>query len=302
VSYRARFRLARWLSAAADVWLPDGIGPSPSARIDGATAPLVPAGEADGGRVFRLTLPDVPAGRAVVLDLRYTRPGARPAVGETVYHPPRVLSAAYSGPVRWLVTEPPGSAPLLLGGRARAELRWRWRGPLLAPSAAPRAELERWFTSGGEPDPAAASAEGEPLTARQLAPEPLRVARAPWAALAIACSSAAFLIVVGLARLRAGASGAAVALVGGAVAVGAVLYPQPAAQAVAAAQPGLAAAAVALAAQAAVRWRVRRRVRYLPGFTRTPPDTATASVPLPAPSARSRPGSTGQPAPAGSGT
>lgn len=307
VSYRARFRLARSLHPAVEVWLPALSGPNPVARLDGLTAPLVPAGDSDGGSLYRVTLPELPPGRAAVLELQYTLPGARQVVGETVYQPPRVTSAAYSGPVRWLITEAPGSAPLLLSARAKAELRWRWRGPVLAPSAAPRGDLEKWFNSGGEPDAGATAPaqEGEPLAARQLGPEPVRVARAPWVALAIVCSLLVFLVVVGLTWLPATAGGLAVTLLGGAFAVGAVLYPQPTAQAVAAAQPGFALGLAAVAVQAVVRWEVRRRVRHLPGFTRAAPEATTGSAPPPAPSApsaRSRPGSTGTPAPTGSGT
>ena len=42
-AYRARFRLARWLVSALEFELPDG-ATAPVARLDGATAPLVPAG------------------------------------------------------------------------------------------------------------------------------------------------------------------------------------------------------------------------------------------------------------------
>ncbi len=295
VGYRARFRLARWLAPAVEVWLPGAIGPNPTARIDGAGAALVPVGEADGGRRFRVTLPDLPAGRAAVLELRYTLPGSRQVFGATTYQPPRVLSAAYSGPVRWLVTEASGAAPLLFADRTRAELRWRWRGPILAPSAAARADLERWFNSGGDSDTGAAAQDGEPLVARQAAPEPIRVARVPWAALVVVCSLAVFLIALTLTWMHTVAAGVSVALLGGGFGVAAVLYPQPASQVVAAAQPGFALALVVIALQALVRWQVRRRVRYLPGFTRTPPEP-TAGAPLPAPSASARrPGSTGAP-------
>jgi hypothetical protein len=236
-----------------------------------------------------------------VLELQYSLPGSRQVLGETVYQPPRVTFAAYSGPVRWLVTEASGSAPLLFSDRARPELRWRWRGPLLAPSAAARTDLERWFNSGGESDTGAVvtGQEGEPLAARQNAPEAIRVARVPWVALVIVCSLLVFLVAVVLTWLNTVAAGLVVTLLGGAFGIGAVLYPHPAAQVVAAGQPGLAIALVALVVQALLRYSVRRRVKYLPGFTRTPPELTTGSAP--APSVRSRPGSTGTPAPTDSG-
>ncbi len=302
VSYRARFRLSRWLAPAVEVWLPGAIGPNPTARIDGVGAALQPVGEADGGRRFHVNLPDVPGGRGLVLELQYTLPGSRQVLSETVYQPPRLTSAVYQGSVRWLVTEASGSAPLLFSDRARPELRWRWRGPLLAPSATPRADLDRWFNSGGEPDAGgwASAQEGEPLAARQTAPDAIRVARAPWVALAIVCSLVVFLVVVLLTWLNTVAAGVVVTLLGGVFGIAVVLYPQPAAQVVAAGQPGLVIAIVAVIAQALVRWVIRRRVRYLPGFTRTLPEP-TVSGPA-GPAGRSRPGSTIAPAPTGSGS
>ncbi len=304
VSYRARFRLSRWLAPAIEVWLPGAIGPNPTARIDGVGALLQPIGEADGGRRFRVSLPDVLAGRSAVLELQYTLPGSRQVLGETVYQPPRLTSAAYSGPVRWLITEASGSAPLLFSDRARPELRWRWRGPILAPSAAPRADLERWFNSG-EPDAGgwASAQEGEPLAVRQTAPDAVRVFRAPWLAFVIVCSLVVFLVVILLTWLTPIAAGLVVTVLCGVFAVVAVLYPQPAAQAVAAGQPGLVIALLAVTVQALVRWEIRRRVRYLPGFTRTLPEAIAGTAPTGSvPSARSRPASTGVPAPTESGS
>ncbi|AMV23088.1 hypothetical protein VT84_01660 [Gemmata sp. SH-PL17] len=306
VSYRARFRLSRWLAPAIEVWLPGAIGPNPTARIDGTGTALVPAGEADGRHRFRVNLPEISGVRAVVLELQYTLPGSRSVLGETAYQPPRIFSAAHSGPVRWLVTEASGSAPFLFSDRARPELRWRWRGPVLAPTAVPRSDLERWFNSGGEPDAVGLTPtqEGEPLAARQNTPGTLRVARVPWIALVIVSSLGVFLVAVLLTWLNTVASGLAVALLGGTFGVAAVLYPQPAAQVVAAGQPGLVVALLALSLQMVVRWEIRRRVRNLPGFTRAAPEPATGTIShaTPAASVRVRPGSTGTPAPTGSGS
>ncbi|QJW97606.1 hypothetical protein FTUN_5181 [Frigoriglobus tundricola] len=68
-------------------------------------------------------------------------------------------------------------------------------------------------------------------------------------------------------------------MLGGAFGVGAVLYPQPAAQVVAAGQPGLELGLFAVAAQAVLRWRVRRRISHLPGFTRTRSEPSAAAAP-----------------------
>ncbi|MCI0705406.1 MAG: hypothetical protein L0241_30465 [Planctomycetia bacterium] len=305
--YRARFRLQRWLTPGVELWLPGSLaGPNPTARVDGQRVDLQPLGEAEGGRKFRVMLPEGTTGRAVVLEVRYHLSGPRQAIGEAIYSPPRLIASAYSGPVRWLITEPADAAPLLLSGRARPEINWRWRGGIFAPTAATRDELDRWFQAGNESDSTASAqtpTDGERLAARQTSPEPVRVARVPWLALVIVCSVAVFIVVVVLTWLPTSAVGVVVALIGGAFGVGVVLYPQPAAQVVAASQPGLAIGLVAVAVQAIVRGYVRHRVKHLPGFSRTLPElaTSTGSAPQPAPpgaaSIRSRPGSTGSPAP-----
>ena len=273
VSYRARFRLQRWLTPAVEVWLPHAVGPNPTARLDGAITALLPVGEGDGARRFRVSLPEGTAGRAAVLDVQYALPGSRHVLGETVYQPPRLVSAAYSGPTRWFITEPADAAPLLFSGRAKTELRWRWRSVAYAPAAPTRSSLDRWFTAGVEPGPEAANGpEGEAVAVRQTIPEAVRVVRVPWVALVVGCSLVVFVVVVALTWLRTSAAGLLISVLGGAFGIGVVLYPQPATQVVAAGQPGLALGLFAIAVQAMIRWQVRRRVTHLPGFTRTHPE------------------------------
>jgi hypothetical protein len=313
VGYRARFRLLRWLTPAVEVSLPDAVGPNPTARLDGVIAALVPVGAGDGFRQFRVALPDGANGRTVILDVQYTLPGTRHTFGETTYEPPRITGAAHAGATRWLITEPGDAAPLQFSGRAKAEIRWRWRTITYAPTATSRAALDRWFTNGTEPGPGdlASTAENEPLVVRQTAPERVRIVRVPWLALVIGCSLFVFVVVVALTWLRTWVACLLVAVLGGAFGVGVVLYPQPAVQIIAAGQPGFVLALVAVAVQTVILWLVRRRVTHLPGFTRTPPapseltgpSTAKGgSAPPSAPSSRNRTGSSGTPTPAPSGT
>ncbi|QJW97605.1 hypothetical protein FTUN_5180 [Frigoriglobus tundricola] len=179
VGYRARFHLLRWLTPAADVLLPDPVGPNPTAHVDGKTAALVPVGPADGARRFRVALPDG-TGHAAVLEVQYALPGPRHVLGQTVYQPPRLAAAAYSGPTRWLVTEPADAAPLLSSG-ARPELYWRWRGAF-TPRPPPAAPI---WTAGSRPasirgPTAGAGRTASRCRARSAQPEPVRVVRVPW--------------------------------------------------------------------------------------------------------------------------
>jgi hypothetical protein len=314
VGYRARFRLQLSLVPVVEIALPESVGPNPTARVDGALAGMVPVEGGGAGR-YRVTLPGGVA-RATVLELNYALPGSRHALGETVYQPPVLASAAYLGPVRWHITEPADAAPLLLSNRGRAEMRWAVRGATYAPGAATRAAMDRWFASGVEPGPGdtASGAEGQPVIVRQSSPEAVHVVRVPWLALVIGGSLAVALVMIALTWLPTAVAAILVSLLGGAFAVGAVLYPQPASQLVAAGQPGFVLGLLAVGAQAAIRWQFRRQATYLPGFTRTPvepsvvviPSTASAT-PAASSSARSRPGSSGSgtpgaPAPAPSGS
>jgi hypothetical protein len=308
IGYRARFRIERWLTPAVEVGLPAGA--AVTATLDGAAAPVVPVGEGDGGARYRVALPEAAPGRTVVLELLYTLPGLRGAFADTLYTPPRLAGAAFAG-VRWLVTEPPGSAPLVLSG-GRTELRWRGRDVTYAPAAPTRAAVDRWFVFGTDPDPtdAATGAEGESVLVHQAVPDAVRVARGPWLVLVTGCSLAVVLAFLALAWLPATAAGLFVASLGGVFGACAVLYPQVAAQAVAAGQPGAAVGLAAVAVVALIRWDARRRVTHLPGFTRTPPgprgDDGAGGTPAVPPSARGRPGSSGGTpapvAPSGSGS
>jgi hypothetical protein len=101
------------------------------------------------------------------------------------------------------------------------------------------------------------------------------VPRVGWVA---GVSAAAFLIGLLLSRLRARWLGPAVAVLGVAVATGAAVAPQPAAQVVAAAQPGVVLLLTLLVGSAAWRWYARRRVERLPSFSRSRGSVPAAAV------------------------
>ena len=110
------------------------------------------------------------------------------------------------------------------------------------------------------------------------------------APLLIGSSLVVFLVGLVVSRLPGSRAGPLVALLAGAAATAAVLFPQPAAQIAGAAQPGLAALVVVLVGLAAGRWYYRHRVTYLPGFSRSWADhPITPSTPSGTPSVRQRP-------------
>lgn len=285
-AYRVRFLLRRWLADAAEVPIPDGVVGPVQALLDGKPVDA-PVGD---GRVLRVPLPEPGPGRAAVLELRYRAQTGD--LGEDAAAAVAWPRAGFAGPVRWQAAGPPGTVPVVLGGRA--DYRWRLRGGLIvaAPAGGPEA-ADRWFA--GEPGGDGGAGPTETAAVWLPGPGAVRVVHLPHAGLVVGGSLAALLVGLLIARLPGGLGGPAVALVGGLVAAGAALYPQPAAQAAGAAAPGVAAVGLVVAARAAAGWYHRRRVEHLPGFSRGRPGSAVEVTVVPS-SARGRPspnGSTG---------
>lgn len=316
-AYRVRFLVRRWLADAVEVRTPDGLAGPVEVLLDGQRADLIeprhearstnqePDGSVPGSNFvlrasdfppLRVPLPEGRPGRGVVVELRYrvaAGDGGEDAAAAVAW--PR---AAYAGPVRWQVFGPPGTVPLVAGGRS--DYRWRLGGGVLAPHPAggDGAAADRWFDG----DPAADAGTGpvEGATVWLAGPEGARVMHAPWAGLVAVGAVAVGLIGLAVTRLPGRLVGPVVAVAGGACAVVAALHPQPAAQLAAAAEPGLAGLGLVLGGRAAVRWYYRRRVTHLPGFARgRPADDLPLAAPVPS-SARGRP--TPDALAAGSGT
>ena len=261
---RARFLLTRWLADAVEVGLPEDLtGDPPQVLLDGRTveAPAVPTAT---GRAVRVPLPEARAGRTAVLEVRY-RLAFGGATGRDSLAPPRP-KAEFTGPVRWHVVGPAGSAPLVLGG-GRAEQRWVARTGMLVPAAASEESLERWFRTDSGPDDGGDRLEV--AVVRTAGAGPIRVVAVP--RLWLVTIASAVVLVVGLvvSRLPFGMSGPAVAVLGGTAAVLAVLFPQPAGQVAGAAEPGAAVLVLALVGLAVAKRYYRRRVTHLPGFARS---------------------------------
>jgi hypothetical protein len=287
---RARFLLKRWLTDSVEVRVPGpASGPAPEVFLGDpplrVSAPPVPDPTGGPDRLVQVRLPAARPGRTVVLEVRYQLAAVRPGDGSP-YPAPRPR-AAFTGPLRWQIAIPRGTTPLVFGDGLTAEQRWRFRSGMFVPGPATSTdELERWFHSGTEPDGNGSAGPwqggtGEPIVLRQTGSGPVRVYRIPTVGLIVAASAVVLLIGLVVSRLRGAIAGPLVAVLAGGAAVAAVLFPQPTAQVAAAAEPGLAALVLVLALQAAGRWYYRKRVTYLPGFTRIRPE------PPPSPSALS---------------
>ncbi|HET6573394.1 MAG TPA: hypothetical protein VFG68_07320 [Fimbriiglobus sp.] len=316
VAVRSRFRLRRWSPAGVDIELPAGV--AADVRVDGKR--VDPAALAVEPRVVRVPAPGPQAGRSVLLDVRYLLPTTRSGVlGERTIAPPRLPGATFRSPARWQVVLPAGVVPLLPGHDLQPDVRWGIRRGVPAPvAAASTEELDRWMADGTDPDadgePTAAGApSGDALTAVQPALGPVMLYRFSRVRFAAVCSLAALVLGLAVSRLRPGLIGPVLGAAGVVVAVLAAGWPQPTAQAAAAALPGVVGLAAVLGGLAAVRWYYRRQVTHLPGFTRVPttlaPSTPNGAPPTgprssqPGSSAKALDGTAGsqpQPAPSGS--
>jgi hypothetical protein len=272
---RSRFLLRRWFADAIEVKLPAAIGATipevfldePPKRIPGAVR------SENGERILRVPLPESRLGRTLVLDIRFTTPNA-PSGEPTTYFAPEPL-AMLAGPVRWQVTGPFGTVPLLLGGE-RGEQHWRRDLGMIVPTPVGREELEKWLFTG-----ATDSADNGALDSavvRVPSTSPLSFIHLPRLPFIIGVSIGALILGLLLSQLPGWLSGPIVAVLAGAVAVATVLYPQPATQIAAAAEPGCAALVLVLGIQAVARWQHRQRITHLPGFTRTDPGGSPLSA------------------------
>ena len=276
VAIRARFVLRRWSPGGIEVELPTGINSEfkiDDRRIDPIS---VASGEAADGRTVRVPVPERLGKTTMLLEVRYVTPPGRTV--ELALVPPKLSAAIYRTPARWQVIVSSDAVPLSVGRDVQPDTRWTWHGGSFAPGAGSTTrELEQWLAGSAEAPPDSEEPPGSSaMTARQAVLGPVAlvpVRRGWWIAV---CSLVALVVGYGLARLRPGLLGPALALVGVGIAVPAAGWPQLAAQAVAASVPGLLGLVGVLGVLALIRWVYRRRIARLPGFTRIRPDSVLA--------------------------
>jgi hypothetical protein len=291
--YRARYAVTRLVAGHLDVELPGPVSALEArAKLDGKPVAWEAVDEQgrrnDGGHVARLRLaPGLVKGRSV-LEVAYQLPPGRAGGGplQTVMQPPVLHGCPEGVPTRWQVHLPSGWVALAPqeggGGGPVPERTWGWRGWLLAPRLAlTGADLQRWL-EGPEGGPAEAEAEGEEgqvpsLSCWREGPAPLVVTHVPQQGWLLVCSLGLLVLGLGLSWLTwpaeaRGPRGAwlwpALALLALVLVGCALLWPTVTGQVAYGCQPGALVLVVVAGAQWLVHERYRRRVIFLPSFSR----------------------------------
>jgi len=285
-TYRVRYRLGRMSPEALEFELP---APPEAIRfaafLNQKRLPVspkdAPARDPPAGFIaarVRLRLDATAGNLPQVLELTYDLPAN--LLGDASrwtweLRPPSVLGTEV-GPTRWQIARAGGE---LLFARDAFEVgeRWQWqRGLFVAAPAWGPEELARWF--GNAERSSADAAVGDGITVgRQTGPGAVRFVAVPRALAWLVVSLV--VIAIGLAAVRWGGPLTGTVVAAGfvaAVAGAALVWPRLATHLLAASQPGCAAFVVVLAVRWALHQRYRRRVLFLPGFTRAQPNGSSA--------------------------
>jgi hypothetical protein len=161
------------------------------------------------------------------------------------------------------------------GNGYTAEQRWGWRGPLLVPRPAATAqELEQWFN---ESDAVVAPEDTEPaLVCWQTALTPLVLIHAPLKLWLLLCSLTFLGLGVGLLYLPLGRLlfWFCVIVVGAAVTAVGVLWPFVLSNLIYGCELGALFLLLVVGLQWSLHERYRRKVVFMPGFTRLKPGSS----------------------------
>lgn len=229
------------------------------------------------GRIVRIPLPAKRA--AMELRVEYFQPSWRP-VGwagswRLGFVPPKLRGAALAGSVRWHISLPGNEFVLPGDDRTVLDQRWGLRRFMPAPVPSRNAEdLENWFRAGLDEAPGEGPTEyslaGTEAVVRQTGLEPIQivpVARMPWF---LVCSLAVLLVGGTLFMLRGNRYLlwllAIATLVGCSAA--AIFWPQISVAVLAGSPPGWLVLGLMIGFLTWQSRRYRRRVVFMPGFSR----------------------------------
>jgi hypothetical protein len=276
-SLRARFLLSRINVRHLDIQLPGSPArPIPQVFLGDKRLPVL---SVDGGAIRLAVEPEL-FRKPVLLELRYEVASdgkSGNGILPTRLYPPLIGQAVFLGPVRWEVSYPPSWISFFQSGGLVLDQRWLWQGGMLTPRPAmSTADLNRWVTGAvappvKRPELAPPSQDVDPtLVCHQDSPEPLfflHVSRQIWL---LACSLM-FLIVgltLAISRIPRGVSWSLVAVLGVAGAGIGIYWPGLLTAVMYGCEPGMVIFGLVIIIQWMLQERYRRRVVFLPGFTR----------------------------------
>jgi hypothetical protein len=267
--YHARFLLTKLHASSLDVQLPMALA-NMDARflVDGKAPHWMPL--ESSGRVARLAIDPSLYDKPVVLAVEYQlTPGHPRPEGfcQTTLDPPVLVGNVFLGRVRWQVTLPQSMLAIGARGDASTEHSLQWRGwlPSLEPSIS-TTDLEQWPLTAD----LAAQATQASLLCGNGSMEPLqffRIQRSLWFLLCSGVVLALGLVLWLLPASPTGWASATIAVLVGLVAMG-LVWPALIPAILYGAAPGIVVLLVMLLGHWLLHERYRRRLVFMPGFTR----------------------------------
>jgi hypothetical protein len=279
-TWHARYRLGKLAANTLDIELPGVLaGSGVEVRLDDKRVPMrfvdETGKEADVGRRVRLAIEPELYHKAVVLDIRYQADAeGQNTLFQTTLQPPLLSRAVLLGRVRWQIDLPPEELALYPSGGFTAEQRWSLWGWLLAPRPAlTTQQLEQWFN---ENDSLAADEREPTLVCWQTVLSPLVLLHAPERFWLLVCSLVVLGLGVGLiyVRLPRLFFWACVLMLAAGIVVIGILWPGLLPSIVYGCEPGAAVLIFLVALQWTLHERYRRKVVFMPGFTRLKPGSS----------------------------
>jgi hypothetical protein len=281
--FKARYRLRQLTAGHVDAELPMPVALLElKATLDGKAVPAEVIDEkgrpSAAGRLARLWLQPGAVRPGSILELAYElppHPSARVGTGPLAVSlvPPLLHDDLGAAPTCWQVTVPSSWAVLSPESGPGAERTWSWRGWLLAPRLS-RSTVEAGFEGLGE-----AGTDADPaVVCWRGGAEPFTLTRVWHLAWLLACSLGVLVLGLGLYSLTGpgGSRGLVLGLtlLALAIAAGAVWRPTVLSAIAYGCEPGAGVLALVLLIQWLLHERYRRRVVFLPSFSRSRPGSS----------------------------
>jgi hypothetical protein len=277
-TYRARFLLTQFQDRRLEVGLPYTIAKlNVTARVNGQRIQH----ELRDEHHFWVQLEPSAYSKPLVIEIRYRIPSellSEHGAWQTRLTPPEFPSNVFVDRVRWQVDCPAGWVPLLPGLGQSWDAKWEWQGGLLTPRPAfSNADLEAWLQPGpADSRSGAAESPGELMTGMtcdHASLASLNIVQV-WQPIWLLLCSLIFvglslgLVIAATSSRNHGLLWLATGGLGLIALIGAVFWPGMTSVIIYGCEPGLVVVVALLSVQWWVQQRYRRRVVFLPGFTR----------------------------------